>query len=101
MTWLKQLKRKSVDLSPTTLSLTSMIMYYITVQRTNTVINMGVNVHGMTRSNDLMETLHKSGVCISYADTLLLYDHWVLMDVEASTNCHLIPIITDYAFLVC
>ena len=55
LTWLKQPKKKSVDLSPTTLSLTSMIMYYITVQRTNTVINMGVNVHGMTRSNDLME----------------------------------------------
>jgi len=87
LTWLKQLKRKSVDLSPTTLSLASMIMYYITGQRTNTVINMGVNVHGMTRSKDLMETLHKSGVCISYADTLLLYDHWALTDVEASTNC--------------
>ena len=81
LTWLKQNTRKSVDLSPTTLSLASiahcsllMIMYYITGQRTNTVINMGVNVHGMTRSKDLMETLHKSGVCISYADTLRLYD---------------------------
>ena len=87
-TCLKQPKKKSVDLSPTTLSLTSMIMYYITGQRTNTVINMGVNVHGITRSKDLMETLHKSGVFISYADTLFLYGHWVLMDVEASTNCH-------------
>jgi len=60
-TCLKQPKSKSVDLSPTTLSLTSMIMYYITGQRTKTVINMGVNVHRMTRSKDLMETLHKSG----------------------------------------
>ena len=56
LTWLKQLKRKRVDLSPTTLSLASMIMYYITRQRTNTVINMGVNVHGITRSKDLMDT---------------------------------------------
>jgi len=34
-----------------------------------------------------METSHKSGVCISYADTLLLYDHWALMDLNASATC--------------
>ncbi|KAK1894270.1 putative fatty-acid--CoA ligase fadD25 [Dissostichus eleginoides] len=56
-------------------------------ERTTTAINMGVNVHGMTRSKDLVETLHKSGVSISYADTLLLYDHWALMDLEASATC--------------
>ena len=87
LTWLKQPKRKSVDLSPTTLSLASMITYYITGQRTSTVINMGVNVHEMTRSKDLMGTLYRSGDCISYADTLLLYDHWALMDVVASATC--------------
>ena len=31
-----------------------------------------------------METLHKTGVCISYSDTL---DYWALMDVEASATC--------------
>jgi hypothetical protein len=87
LTWLKQPNRKTTDLSPTTLSLASMITYHITGQRTTTVINLGINVHGMTRSKDLVETLHKSGVCISYADTLLLYDHWALMDVEASATC--------------
>ena len=30
--------------------------------------------------------MHKSGVCISYVDTLLLCDHWALMDVKASTT---------------
>lgn len=64
-----------------------MITYHITGQRTTTAINLGVNIHGMTRSKDLVDTLHKSGVCISYADTLLLYDHWALMDVEASATC--------------
>ncbi len=87
LTWLKQPMRKSVDISPTTLSLASMITYHITGQRTTTSINLGVNVHGMTRSKDLVETLHRSGVCISYADTLLLYDHWALMDAEASATC--------------
>lgn len=86
LTWPKQPKRKTVDLSPTTLSLASMITYHITGQRTITVINLGVNVHSMTRSKELVETLHKSGVCISYADTLLLYDHWAL-DVETSATC--------------
>lgn len=61
-----------------------MITYHITRQSTATVINLGVNVHGITWSKDLVDTLHKSGVCISYADTLLLYDHWALMDVEKS-----------------
>ncbi|KAK5899993.1 hypothetical protein CesoFtcFv8_009411 [Champsocephalus esox] len=87
LTWLKQPERKTADISPATLSLASMITYHITGQRTTTAINMGVNVHGMTRSKDLVETLHKSGVSISYADTLLLYDHWALMDLEASATC--------------
>ncbi|KAK5851404.1 hypothetical protein PBY51_002201 [Eleginops maclovinus] len=56
-----------------------MITYHISGQRTTTAINLGVNFHGMTRSKDLVD--------ISYADTLLLYDHWALMDVEASATC--------------
>lgn len=87
LTWLKQPQRKTPDLSPTILSLASMLTYYITGRRTTSVINLGVNVHGMTRSKDLVNTLHKSGVCISYEDTLLLYDHWALMDVKASETC--------------
>lgn len=87
LTWLKHPQKTTVDISPSTLSLASMITYHITGQRTTTAINMGVNVHGMTRSKDLVDTLHKSGVCISYSDTLFLYDHWALMDVEASATC--------------
>ena len=64
-----------------------MITYYVTGSRTSTVVNMGVIVHGMTRSKELVETLHKSGASISYADTLLVYDHWALMDVKASATC--------------
>ena len=36
-----------------------------------------------------METLHKSGVCISYADALLLYDYWALKNVDVSGTCPL------------
>ena len=87
LTWLTNPERTTVDLSPATLSLASMITYHITGQRTTSAINLGITVHGMTRSKDLVETLHKSGVCISYADTLLLYDYWALMDVEVSATC--------------
>ncbi len=34
-----------------------------------------------------MGTLHKSGVCISYHDMMFLYDHWALMNVDASATC--------------
>ena len=87
LSWLKQPKRKNPDFSPETLSLASMITYYVTGSRTSTVVNMGVTVHGMTRCKELVETLHKSGASISYADTLLVYDHWALMDVKASATC--------------
>ena len=87
LTWLKNPKRKSADINPTTLSLASMITYYITGRRTTSVINMGISVHGMTRSKDLVQMLHKTGMSISYADTLFLYDHWALMDVDASATC--------------
>ena len=87
LTWLRHPDRTTSSINPTTLSLASMITSYVTGQRTISTINMGVTVHGMTRSKDLVETLHRSGVCISHADTLLLYDHWALMDVKASETC--------------
>ena len=87
LTWLKQPERNTADLSPATLSLASMITYHITGERTTTATNLAVTVHGMTRCKDLLDILHKSKVCISYADTLLLYDHWALMDVETSETC--------------
>ena len=87
LSWLKQPKRKNPDLSPDTLNLASMITYYVLGSCTSTVVNMDVTVHGMTRSKQLVETLHKSGASISYADTLLVYDNWALMDVTASATC--------------
>ena len=48
---------------------------------------MGVSVHDMTRSKELMQMLHNTGMGISYADTLFLYDYWALMDVDASATC--------------
>ena len=61
LTWLKQPEIKTVDISPATLSLASMIQYHITKRHTTTAINLGLNGHGMTRSKDLVDTLHSHG----------------------------------------
>jgi len=45
LTWLKQPKRNSVDLSPTTLSLVCMIMYYITGQRRHSCANFPLDLY--------------------------------------------------------
>ena len=91
---LKQPRRKNPGLSPKTLSLASMITYYVAGSHTSTVVNMGVTVHGMTHCKELVETLHKIGASISYADTLLAYDYWALMGVKASATCP--PDIADW-----
>ena len=64
-----------------------MITPYVTGQRTSTIINLGVTVHGTTRSKELVDVLYSSGVCIIYANILLLYDHWAFMNVKVSETC--------------
>ena len=79
-------KEKTKD-NPILQTLSSLITYYVTGKRTNTAINVAVVVHGLTRSREIIDMLHKSGLCISYADLLLLYDSWNLMDAEPSATC--------------
>ena len=65
-------------------TLVSLITYFATGKKTNMAVNIAVDVHGSTRSRELIDMLHGNGLCISYEDLLLLYDHWALTDVEAS-----------------
>ena len=65
-------------------TLVSLITYFATGKKTNMAVNIAVDVHGSTRSRELIDMLHGNGLCISYDDLLLLYDHWALTDVEAS-----------------
>ena len=87
LTCMKQPSRSSLDISPATLSLAALVTYHATGKRTATAINLGMNVHGMTRSRNLVDILHKSRVCISYSDIQLLYDYWALQDAESSSTC--------------
>ena len=48
---------------------------------------MTVVIHGMTRSKELIDILHRCGICISYNDLLLLYAIWALRDAETSKTC--------------
>lgn len=73
--------------SPMLRALASLITYFITGNRTITAVNLTVVIHGMTRSKELIDMLHKCGICISYNDLLLLYDAWALEDAESSKTC--------------
>ena len=63
-----------------------MITQYVTGQRTATCINLGVDLHGHTRSKELVDMWHRAGIIISYADVQLLYDKWALEDLNESLN---------------
>ena len=47
--------KKGVDLSPCTLTLTSLLMQYVMKQPTTTSINASITLHGMTRSKELID----------------------------------------------
>ena len=84
---MKDPSSKSIDLSPMTLSMGSLLSSYVTGKRTSTAINLGMTSHGITRSRKLADILHKSVNSISYDDIQLLFDYWALLDLEASKTC--------------
>ena len=53
--------KKGVDLSPSTLSLTSLIMQYITTRPTTTAINATITLHGMTQQQRACRLLLQAG----------------------------------------
>ena len=87
LTYLRNPNSKSIDISPDTLSMGSLLSKYVTGKRTSTSINIGMAAHGLTRSRKLADILHKSVHAISYDDIQLLYDYWALRDLEASKTC--------------
>ena len=67
--------------------LTSLITYIITGKKTLTSVNLTVVIHGMMKSKELIDILHRCGICISYNNLLLLYAIWALRDAEISKSC--------------
>ncbi len=63
-----------------------MLTYYVSGSPTTTSINLSMNLHGLTRSKELVDTFHKAGVCIGYALVLLLRDAWAVHDLQLCTD---------------
>ena len=80
-------KELSEENSPALHMLSSLLTYFVTGERTISAINLTVVIHGMTRSRELVDMLHKCGICISYNDLLLLYTFWAVRDTESSKTC--------------
>lgn len=79
--------KKEVDLSPSTLSLTSLITQHIVKQPTTTAINATITLHGITPSKELVDSYFKLGMGISYPNVLLLRDAWTMHDLERCSVC--------------
>ena len=48
---------------------------------------VNLEIHGITRSKELINMLHKCGICISYNNFQLLFITWALRDAESSKTC--------------
>ena len=79
-------KDSGADECPVLRTLASLITYFVTGKRTSTAVNLAILIHGMTRSRELIDLLHKCGLCISYTDLLLLYDAWAHICCICSTR---------------
>ena len=74
--------RRGRSISQHPLSLTSIITQYVTARPTTTTINATVTLHRMTRSKELVDSLYKLGMGISYPNVLLLREVWTMHDLE-------------------
>ena len=69
------------------LALASMLIYYATSSPTITSVNLGMHLHGFSRSKELGDVFHRVGACISYASVLLLKDAWAVHDLQLCSDC--------------
>ena len=77
--------RKSGQVTPDEGSCTG--LYYATSSPTTTSVNLGMHLHGLSRSKELVDVFHRVGACISYASVLLLRDAWAVHDLQLCSDC--------------
>ena len=77
----------SIDDSPTVRSIASMLTSYITGKRTKFKTNLSVMLHGLAKSREIVDIMHRDGLGISYNDVMMLRDFWVVNDLNRSLNC--------------
>jgi len=87
ITWLKNPNRSTVDDSPSVRSIASILTSHITGKRTTFEVNLCVFLHGLTKSREIVDLMHKDGLGISYNDVLMLRDFWLVNDLKCSLDC--------------
>ena len=87
ITWLKHPSKSEVDDNPSVWTIGSILTSYITGKRTSFEVNLSVLLHGLTKSREIVDLLHKDGLGISYNDVLMLRDFWVFSDLKSTPNC--------------
>lgn len=87
ITWLKHPSRSEVDDNSAVRSIGSILTSYIMGMRTAFEVNLSILLHGLTKSREIIDLLHKDGIGISYNDVLMLRDFWVFSDLKGSLNC--------------
>ena len=81
ITLLKTPNKKDIDSSPRVKAIASILTYYITTNRTEFTTNLSIMVHGLTKSRELIDIMHKEGLGISYNDVTILRDLWAINDL--------------------
>ena len=87
ITLLKSPNKKDIDDSPRVQAIASILTYYITGNRTAFTTNLSIMVHGLTKSKELIDIMHKEGLGISYNDVMMLRDLWAVNDLTHSLDC--------------
>ena len=86
ITLLKTPNKKDIDSSPRVKAIASILTYYITANRTEFTTNLSIMVHGLTKSRELIDIMHKEGLGISYNDVMMLRDLWAINDLTHSID---------------
>ena len=87
VTWMKHPNMSTIDDSPTVHVIASILTSYITGKNTSFKTNISVMLHGLTKSREIVDIMHKMGLGISYNEVLMLQDFWVVNDLKRSLNC--------------
>ena len=72
---------------PRITTLSSLLLSFITGNRTSLQASLSVTLHGLTRSREITDILKKLGLGISYRDVLSLYESWAMHDIKAISTC--------------
>ena len=72
---------------PRITTLSSLLLSFITGNRTSLQASLSVTLHGLTRSREITDILKKLGLGISYRDVLALYESWAMHDIKANLTC--------------